>query len=1013
MENIYYNNHLSKEENREFEYIKMDEISKYFGTCYLVIKDLWDKLYNNKELVYKIIKYAKKEELNKTYLNIFFIQNFYTDLSSNSNQFPYELYYIIQKLINDIISEVKKITEYCQIFKESNLAYLLDGMVLNDKIRSYFNLILSDIIEQYENSEESMQILLFKVKEIKDYFVEQEEKIGLNSKKSEITKIKKRQNSILSKIYRMKFPNPIKSDNSLNDTFIELDYDETINKDYKNNEVFATRYLQELNKNDIIELLKTEKNEYMKNYIRNQLSKMTNDKYMYSNKTFLENVNNSDESVKILYAYQKNFMITISIIKKIITKLNENIEIIPEEIRIVCIMIMLSIKKKFDWISNNEVYIYISEFLMRLLKAYFLSPDFNTLITSVILSKNSKKNFKKIYEILLKLMSGDFYQNTKEESDYTPYNLFFLEINLSFYNFFEKLLNSDNLISKIQSIETILNNKKKNSHSNIYNIHQLAAILNIINHNYDKFFPNKTNDNNINEINGFKDEFLTIFEKLKGNKEIFTELKNKEKERKKIFYFAYNEVIYSPRILDIINRNQNKYFKIDELKDDQTTEVVNLNKIIRAKNLIVDLLYVSPKLNKLTNIASNSEGKDTKEILIHLNKYFKSLSIYNENENKNKLNTDNIINNEQSKIPKDWYINSLMICLENLDNEYSKNDYEKLYMSIKDDLIKSIKNYDFGLLTQILKELKMISLYKSKFINLKEKYKDIIINIKIRNIIENEPLEVLIKFIYNDNEKIFNITKCDNNSNNDIKDKSLKKCVTITDFIKYFPNLSLIQQKQDIDLFLIEREINLSNGLNQYFDLLITLINAKFNKEEKNIVFNKIQKYILIKIYDKIYPRESDKDDTTIFTKTVLLSWVRPHHFCLDKTYLDNFIPITTSYINQLDIEKSPNGKFNLINKIFNAINNILKFNKGCSFSIDDIAPICEYCLIKARPERLSSNIKYLQNFISNDMSDLRKMRFDIMKNCMNSIKDINYTKFEGISQKEFNELCNMAAREE
>lgn len=146
-----------------------------------------------------------------------------------------------------------------------------------------------------------------------------------------------------------------------------------------------------------------------------------------------------------------------------------------------------------------------------------------------------------------------------------------------------------------------------------------------------------------------------------------------------------------------------------------------------------------------------------------------------------------------------------------------------------------------------------------------------------------------------------------------------------------------------------------------------------------------------------------------IFQKTILLSWVAPHHLKLDKTYLENFVPITTNYINQLDNEKSPNGKFNVINKIFNAINNVLRFNKGNSFSIDDIAPICEYCLIKAQPERLSSNIKYLQNFISNDGSDLRKMRFDILKMCMKSIKEINHTKFEGVSKEEYNKLCNMA----
>ena len=36
-------------------------------------------------------------------------------------------------------------------------------------------------------------------------------------------------------------------------------------------------------------------------------------------------------------------------------------------------------------------------------------------------------------------------------------------------------------------------------------------------------------------------------------------------------------------------------------------------------------------------------------------------------------------------------------------------------------------------------------------------------------------------------------------------------------------------------------------------------------------------------------------------------------------------------------------------------------------------------------------------------------MRFDILNNCMNSIKEINYKRFEGISLDEYNKLCNMA----
>ena len=986
-----------------------------------MMKDFWKELYNNKELVYNILKYAKKEELKNSYLNIFFTQNFYIDLFSNSKEFPNELLYIIQKLLNDIIINIKKISEYTKSFETSNLSYLIDGLILNEKNRAFFNLILFDIIEEYENSEESMQILLFKVNEIKEYFKLQEEKIKHedlinNKKKSDIIKKRKRENSLLNFIYRMKIP-VYSNDSSFSENYADLDYDESINKDLKNHEEFACKYLFELNKNDIIELLNKEKTDIMKSYIRNQLNLMENDKLLYSTKKFLENIQKCSESEKILFFYQKSFMTSINIIKQIFQKLNKYITIIPEEIKIISIIIMELLKNKFYWISNIEIYKYIFEFFMKLFKPYFLSPDYNALINSVILSKHTKFNLQKIYDIIIKLISWNFYKNSKEECDYTPFNLFFLEIIPDVFKFCEKLLErNDRVNTKIQNIDKISYNnfnKNINTTSIIYNIHQITTILNIINHNYNKLFLDNIPNNNNGEKNDSKEDFITIFQKLKENKEIFNKLKQNENNQNKIFFFAYNEIVYSQKLLDIINKNQNKYFKINELKGDKTIEEINLNKIIRAKNLIFDLLYISPKLYKLTNLSINSKGKNTKDILIHLNKYFKGISNFNENNNKNIINIDNNINNniEQSVVPKEWYIHSLMICLENLDNEYSKNDYEKLYKSIKMDLNQSIKNYDFGELTQILRDLKTITLIKNRYITLQEKYKDIIINDKIRYIIENASLKVFIQFIYKNNHKVFNVINSENynSNNNNHKDKTITLCLNINDFIKKFPNLGVIQQRQDIDLFLIEKEINLSNGLKQYYEILKNFINIKFEKEEKNTVFNKIQKYILIKIYDKIYPKEPDKDDMKIFQNTIILSWVRPHHLKLDKTYLDNFTSITSNYIKKLDIEKSPNGKFNVINKIFNAINNILAFNKGASFSIDDIAPICEYCLIKAQPERLSSNLRYLQNFISNEGSDLRKMRFDILKNCMNSIRDIDYKKFEGVTKEEYRKLCDMS----
>ena len=126
--------------------------------------------------------------------------------------------------------------------------------------------------------------------------------------------------------------------------------------------------------------------------------------------------------------------------------------------------------------------------------------------------------------------------------------------------------------------------------------------------------------------------------------------------------------------------------------------------------------------------------------------------------------------------------------------------------------------------------------------------------------------------------------------------------------------------------------------------------------------------------------------------------------------FKDNFIPITTSFFQQVDNEKSPSCKMDVIEKIFNTISSALKFSQGGNFSTDDIAPIFEYALIKAKPERLSSNLRYLEYFISKG-SELRNMYFDFLKNNMNSIKEIKYTKFEGITEEEFKQKCLEANR--
>ena len=1016
MTNLYDNKFLSKEDNAIYKFISNEESGKYFGSCYLAIKDFWIKLREEPELVFKIIKYSSKENLVGL-LNLFICNDLYLDILSPPETFPNQLYYLIFKLMSEEIKNIKTISEFEEDFSDSNIFFLLDSLVFQKNIRSYFNYILKDIIENYENSGECNKPIIFNVKEIRTYikYIEENIQKGLSKtkelRKAAIARRKQHQNSLYDQFYRMKLPKSECEVSVLSDTFSECE--EIYNKDTKDNESFIEKYIPDLRKNDLIELLNKEESDTKKNYINDQLKDINNNEDLYANSIFLENVQKSKSSEKILYYYQRSFMTTIKLIDKIIKKFNDNIEYIPDEIKNICHIISEVLKKKFPDISINEIFKFINHFFfIKLFKVFLESPDYNALITSVILSKSTKYNLKEIFGVFRQLISGYFYKNDdKDTCDFTPFNWYFLEISNNLFKFSQILLTFEETDN---SQKNLFENPKQNffeyrdfySHSIVFNLKQLTTILNVIKHNYNDIMNNENNDISIQE-------FIKIYEKIKENKLIINKIKEIEKHDKATLFFVQNEIIYSPKIINIMTKNyDNEHFRIKEITKDTTKEEIDKNKIIRAKNLLSDLLFTINKLDSSEILKNQSSNVNTKQILENLNKYYKSISFMQQNKQDKNLFT---------KIPPEWYINSLMICLENLNENYSQNDYNNFYLSLKNDISNSINSYNFETLTQMVECIPNATLFKNYHLLLQEKYDIISTNYKIRTFIEEEKLEVTIEFIYNDDVKIFNIFKRNEKAKStDSEELNQKKmnnnfiiCNNIKDFILKFPNLSLIHHKQDIEVFVIEKDINMGAGLRKYFAILKEAMENKFTSNtEKKIAYTKIKKYILCKIYDKIYSQIPNKEDLELYQKTILLSWVEPEHLKQKKIYFDNCLPLTKKYFTELNSEKSPSGKFEAIKKIFDTINNVLKFNKVGQFSTDDIAPICEYALIKARPEMLSSNLKFLNLFISEKSSELRKMHFDFLKFCMNNIININYTKFEGVTEQEYEEKCLAARRE-
>ena len=1050
MMNICDNVSLPQNEKKMYKLIPFEETSKYLSSAHLCVKDFFKIIRSSPDLIYKIISKAEPKDFNSSF--IYFISNNFFDNILSSRTYSEELLLLITHLLYDQISSIKKISDFPQLFENSNVFILLKGIKYKKEVRTFFDLVLKDIIEGYENSENNSKPLEFKIDNLTQFIKDKENSIieelnnSQNDKKKAIVKKKTNENIKVNKMFKMKFYND-DDNSSLNNSCIILPNDndneneteEQMNNDCNDSsdgQKFLGKYLMDLKKDYFINLLKNETNDIMLNFIRNQLECMGDDENYFGNSKILEKMQKTNDTEKIICNYQENFNIVIEILKRIIEKINEYFELIPYNVKYICKIISISLKKKFKGISNIEIYKCVGEFFLGFIfQQFFLEPDYGSLITSIIISEESKNNLMKIFEIWKRLISFKLYPNNKQYGDYTPFNWFFLDIIHNIFIICEKILDfnlPDSLINYDNNDENkdndennkILNKKSTfYSYSICYNIYNLTTLLNIIKNNFNFFFENKIKRNEIAE-------FEAIYKNIKDKKDILKKLKTGDEQT--VNYYIYYEVFYSKKFQEILFKTIKKddAFSIKEIKDPKNEEEKYLNKIIRIKNILTDLLFKSENLSKIKFNKQNIDYNNLEEIIFALSQYYKnkyilykcySRSLYNDIDiNYNDIDNSytNNIDPEYNGLPLDWYSNTLLTCFQELKKNTNKDpiNYHQLFISLKEEINNSINHYNFEELAQALESLKNMRTYINNFKENQEKYKNLNINTDIKNFIENEKIEVEIKFRYNKKAKSINITKTEEGINskfekldeflNETQKDKVINCSNISEFIKLFPSLSHCSKLLKIDVFLIEKEIDVKRSILHYLKIVKEHIEKRFGKEDKNEVYSKVKNKIMNKLYDKLFPKKPDLEDNIFYQQCLYLSWIEPKHLNQENLFFDNFLPITSAYFEQLNNEKSAGAKLEIISKIFDAIYSVILFNKGDNFSIDDIAPICEYALIKAHPTRFSSNLKFLQIFMKKGDDMKEKMYFDYLRAYMNIIKNATYSDFYNITEEEFKKKC-------
>ena len=956
-----YNNYyitFKKNEFIPYEIVNSEQTKLYFATVYSIIENFFISLNKDKNSLIFIISKYKKENYEQL---INFFSNFYFENPFNPNFNQNDLLRIIYNIIEIQIDKLNNENNFMKLLDDNFIGDLLKSLCRRTDIKNYISMILKDIILDMENM--SDQFINFDIQRIKEYIKSKKvvfEKNTLNEsdindllckglKQSRLVYVDdlKRSMSITysklnkeaKKISKILLPPEI-----INiDTFLEKE-DSGINSNYINNPI---------NKETLSNLYNQTEDHFMKTFYLNHIKLIEENNVDFSNSYFINEIKQYSNKSNIILKYYKKSVEKIKfLIDKLIQNMLDNASIIPYSIKIICKIIDIFITKKFNDISIINRISYISEFFIgKIIIPILTNPDYNGIINNSIISQNTRKNMMYYTKILKKIFRGNLFESSISEFNYTIFNNYLIEI------------------------MPYINN----------------IILNLINVEFPKNFLENNNENNLIESLVFTyNDFINLFQVLKDNEieflkeiknddmiSIYKTIKNSEKDINQVFKNINNIKTKYFIIIKNTNLSLNKIMISNEkllIKDINYNENSLLEKIkLCIRTLLVELKDINLDLFQNLNQSQNSIN------------FFEELVKYVHMEDYSERFFENLI-------PLGWYNIFIQYNLKLLNNDYSKNDFEKLYKEILNECEESIQKINNSSLCFLQMKIasmdKSIILLNKDYLSIKKITKFLKINIFCNNINIPIKLKEIQKQLKCEKEKIKNAN-----------------CLKIIDFIDKYKSLQILKD----DILLPNPISNAHNILYQYLEILrneiltnkevILLFKEYINKEDEiKDILNIIENNILEKVYDNLFTKNPTEKDINFYNKCIKLKNINPIEIGIKKEYINEELwSIAICYINRLLKEKTPYNKLNCISNAYKILNNCINFcegedNNGAGF--DDIFPIFVYIIIKCRPINFISNFYYIKSFINShkmlDTYSFSLMQYEMAISFINNLKKEN-----------------------
>lgn len=697
--------------------------------------------------------------------------------------------------------------------------------------------------------------------------------------------------------------------------------------------------------------------------------------------------------------YKSNFLKIKEYIDIIIQSLIDKIKTLPYTLRCICKVISILIQAKFPKINELERNAFIGEFIFgKCILPTLINSDINAVITTTLLSTNTRQCLRIIAKVLTKINRGLFFE-ANIDTDYTIFNYYIAEVIPLLNLFYSKLIDvqlpkalkemikkqldngfgSSNIVKKNKknkeqlkkngNIVDIYDNSKRNSrgikdmHCCIcYSIEDILLLLKII--------QPKIKDYSFIDIGGFLEKTI---EKISYHEFELNEIAKKAPQR--YFFLLFRErknIETSMQVKEKLNHSlhgndQNSNYILDGIK-------FCIKKVLTKLNLIDNKDY-----SYLGSATSNEM------FLNAMSDTLQELEEFNENDISN-------------AIPLKWYSGYIYNYKTFLPMQYQDNDYDKLYIELLDEeqtALNTLRNSSSTIITNNGLNIR----FAEKIIEKAQKnefiMKQIERIIKMEQFISKTQLEVCImkeseiesikqfKFFGFISKKsspikekkpkpkiiVTPVDKCNHktNSSNTQKEKGIRHVKTIRDFIRKLGRFNEI--KEDI------LRSNPENRIYETLEAYLEIVKDKLKKDilfasnseyEHKLILEKISDYIMKNIYNEVFPQDSITLDNNFYRKTEELYHITPAHLEIKALYV-NELKYASNCISKIDEGHSAYEKLNFISMAYSSLNHIFRFSSGKDEDpgADEMSPIFQYIIIKANPRRFYSNIQYIKTFLS------------------------------------------------